>query len=98
MKPKLVKRKRKFQTVDWSTLKPGDQIKVIKGHGPYMVINGEKHRIGAPGGQYVVHKVTRDGIMAYQGINHYYIYMGNEKKSLLGFQAPHKIKKVLTKT
>jgi hypothetical protein len=92
------KRQRRFQTVNWKDLEKGDVIKVFNGHGPHTMIDGQRHSIGAPGGLYRVSWLSPDGIHAYEGISHVFIYMGIEKKSLVGTSAPHKIKKVLTRT
>jgi hypothetical protein len=96
----MSKRKRKprqFKTVDWTELEKGDVIKLIGGHGPYMMIDGQRHNIGVPPGQYKVRKLDDNGIHALRGINHFFIYMGEEKESAIGVSAPHKFKKVLTK-
>ena len=87
------KYKHKF---NWAELKKGDKIKVVGGHGPYMIVDNKKHNIGVPSGQYSVQRVSGDGVHAYQGISHFFIYMGKEKKTMIGFSAPHKLKKVLT--
>jgi len=84
-------------TIDWNELKPGDLVKVVSGHGPYMMVDGKKHSVGVPGGKYKVRKLDKNGIHAYDGIFHVYIYMGKRKKSIVGgISCPHKIKKVIT--
>lgn len=91
------KRKKRFESVkDWTKLKKGDTIKVIAGTGPYTIIDNKKIYIGVSSGNYVVHSISTDGIHIYEGINHNFLYMGEEKKSLVGFSAAHKIKKCLT--
>ena len=89
------KRKRRFKTVDWINLQSGDTIKIIRGYGPYMLVGDKKYNIGVPGGRYQVKKLSEDGIHAYQGISHFFIYMGPKKPSAVGFSAPHKFKKCL---
>ena len=96
MKQKVIKKRRQFKTVDWQELERGDLIKIIGGHGPYMIINGQKHNIGVKSGKYEVLRLDENGIHAMQGISHCYIYMGKKKKSNVGMSAPHKFKKCLT--
>lgn len=89
-------KKPRLSSVEWYNLKKGDRIKVFGGHGPYMLINGIKHNIGVPSGVYLVHKIANDGIHVYctNRMNHFFVYMGPKKESLLGFSESHKIKKV----
>jgi hypothetical protein len=84
----------RFQTVDWKTLEPGDNIKIIGSGGPYMEIDNKKYRTGVPSGVYCVQSIDEQGIHAYQGINHFFIYMGQTKKSSIGFHEAHKFKKI----
>ena len=92
----MAKRKRKFKTVEWTELESGDCIKVTNGHGSHMIINGRQHHIGVPGGDYRVQYLKDQGIVA-RGKNGFcFIYMGPERDSALGIQAPHKFKKYLT--
>jgi len=90
-------KKPRLSSVEWYNLKKGDRIKVFNGYGPYMLINGVKHSISVPGGVYLVDKIAEDGIHVYSlsRMNHFFVYMGPKKESLLGFSEPHKIKKAL---
>lgn len=87
----------KLKTIDWKELKKKDIVRVFGRSGPYTLINEEKFYTGVPSGEYVVDILADDGIHVFRGISHFFIYMGNERKSLAGLLAPHKIKKVLTK-
>ena len=93
----MAKRKRRFQTVKWTELKKGDTIKVIGSNGPYMEIGGKKHYIGVPPGKYTVDRVNfeQEGVHIYDGINHNFMYMGEDKDSIVGVKSAHKFKKFL---
>jgi len=98
IKNKIRKYQKKIDltSIEWYNLKKGDSIKVFNGHGPYMLINGIKHYTGVPGGIYIVHKITEEGIHVHckDGLSHSFIYMGAKKDSILGYSQPHKIKKI----
>ena len=74
---------------DWKSLKRGDVVKSIQGHGPYWVNEqGERESCGYYG-LFRVRYVEKDGIGAYpygskqKHGGFHFIYMGNEEKETI---------------
>lgn len=83
--------------INWRDLQRGDIIKVLKGSGPYQIINNEKHPIGYYG-KFRVHSIEDDGIHAYaikKYSGHSFIFMGKKRISKYGsILRPHKVRKL----
>jgi len=70
--------KNKEKKVDWTTLEKGDRIKVIKGSGPYYIMNKNKIPIGDYG-VFTVKSVDPVGIFVYNKYGNSFLYMGKIK-------------------
>jgi len=75
---------------DWKSLKRGDVVKSIQGHGPYWVNEqGERESCGYYG-LFRVRRVEVEGIGAYpygskqKNGGYHFLYMGKDKESLVG--------------
>ena len=90
---------------NWRELEPGEYIKVIKGSGPYCLIENDEceERVGMGYcGVFKIKGIGEDGIHAYpEGrgeSGHCFIYMGEECTSTSGLiKLPHKIIRVKRK-
>ncbi len=90
-------KKLKGEDVDWKILSKGMRIRVLKGSGPYKLINGVKHYIGADAGIYTVDKIDAKGIRVYDNNGFNYLYMGDNKPSITGgILCAYKIRKLTT--
>ena len=86
---------------DWTTLEPGEYVRVVGRSGSYYIrSNGEKIYF-TDAGIYNIRQVHEDGITVIgqgrQAHGYEFLYMGKEKKSDLIdnlFNAPHKLLKV----
>jgi len=80
------RRKRRFKTVDWKSLLPGDMIRVIGGSGPYFVLEDGQNQYTTERGVYRVISLDKMGINA-QGVGKlcgfHHLYMGPHIKSPL---------------
>tara|TARA_R110000824_G_scaffold260767_1_gene449426 strand:+ start:555 stop:950 length:396 start_codon:yes stop_codon:yes gene_type:complete len=86
---------------DWKSLKRGDVVKSIQGHGPYWFNEqGERESCGYYG-LFRVRHVDKEGIGVYpygykqQHGGYHFLYMGKEKESLVGgISRAHKLQLV----
>ena len=87
---------------DWKSLKRGDIVKSIQGHGPYWInTDGERESCGYYG-LFRVRYIEKDGIGAYPyGIKQkhggfHFLYMGKEEKETASgaISRPHKLQLV----
>lgn len=95
------KRKRRFKTVDWKTLVPGDMIRVVGNSGPYFVLEDGQYQYTTDRGVYRVVKLDNMGINV-QGVGKlcgfHHLYMGPHVKSPLIdnlYRDKHRFKKVI---
>ena len=87
---KLRNRIKTNELKDWKSLKRGDVVKSIQGHGPYWINeDGERESFGYYG-LFRVRYVEKDGIGAYpyghkqKHGGFHFLYMGKQKKSITG--------------
>ena len=86
---------------DWKSLKRGDVVKSIQGHGPYWISSeGERESCGYYG-LFRVRRVEENGIGAYpygtkqKHGGYHFIYMGKEEESISGtISRSHKLELV----
>jgi hypothetical protein len=95
-KPAKIRKIKKYEEVDWTTLAIGDRVKVIGRSGNYYVNgNGERQYLTDPGA-YTIQNIDELGLHVYNG-GYGYIYMGPEVPSQVipnMYRSPHKIVKV----
>ncbi len=87
--------KKKRQIVkDYTTLNPGDNIRIIGGSGPYYIAkDGFRHYL-TDRGKYRVDKIVQNGIMASGRCGSEFFYMGPVAASPLLksiIRSPHKV-------
>ena len=98
---KLRNRIKTNELKDWKSLKRGDVVKSIQGHGPYWINeDGERESFGYYG-LFRVRYVEKDGIGAYpyghkqKHGGFHFLYMGKQKKSITGgISRSHKLELV----
>jgi hypothetical protein len=94
------KRKRRFETVDWRDLKPGDRIRIIGGSGPYYQADDGSKKTMTERGTYRVVSLDKLGINAIgmgKIAGHHHLYMGPHIKSPLFpglYRRKHKFKRL----
>jgi hypothetical protein len=98
IKSKKIKRF-KPQDVDWRTLEPKDEVKIITGYGPYhdsLDKNGKPVRkyIGCKPGKYLVESVEKEGFFVSDGYHKNFVFMGETRDGVVGIKEAHKIKLV----
>lgn len=105
-KAKMTKKKARInRKVDWTTLKPGDKIKVIAGSGPYFTKSNRETVPTGYSGYFQVDRLAKDGIHAYattmekqkkdgeQYTGHCFIFMGPTRQTNFGSTlVAHKIR------
>lgn len=79
-----IKRRKRWEEIDWTELQKGDTIKVVQGSGPYYINKeGETTSFGYHG-KFTVKWLDEDGIHALGKHGHSFLYMGEEKEGITG--------------